>query len=226
MKTPVCPSRCRPPRLPGPRRTTGISLIEVLVTVTILGLLLLAVLPSIGNWMRNIEIRNAAESIQNGLLKTRAEAVKRNEIITFSLVSHNSIGQLDGSCRLSASSGSWIASKDNPEGKCDVDVSDTLDPKIVARNAAGEGSPNVTVSVKQPNGTDPCGATATATSIAFNGFGRIVASPAWTSGPLQCIVVDNTAGSDTRKLHIVVGTGGTVRMCDPAVTSSTDPRKC
>ncbi len=208
---------------PGQR---GISLIEVLVTLTILGLLLLSVLPSIGSWMRNTEIRNAAESIQNGLLKTRAEAVKRNEIVTFSLASSNSAGQLDGSCRLSASSGSWIASMDNPEGKCDVDISDTLDPRIVARNSAGEGSPNVTVSVKQPSGADPCRAAATVTSIAFNGFGRIVATPGWTTGPLQCIVVDNTTGSDTRKLNIVVGSGGTVRMCDPAVTSTTDPRRC
>lgn len=215
-------------KLPGTVRSRqhGISLIEVLVTLTILGLLLVAVLPSIGNWMRNIEIRNAAESIQNGLLKTRAEAVKRNEVVTFSLVSSNSAGQIDGSCTLSSSSGSWIASKDNPEGKCDVDTSDTLAPKIVARNSTGEGSPNVTVSVKQPSGADPCGAAATVTSIAFNGFGRVVATPAWTTGPLQCIVIDNTSGSGTRRLNIVVGSGGTVRMCDPAVTSTTDPRRC
>ncbi|MBK6853487.1 MAG: GspH/FimT family pseudopilin [Burkholderiales bacterium] len=222
------PNRLRHHSLSTPPGQRGISLIEVLVTLTILGLLLLSVLPSIGSWMRNTEIRNAAESIQNGLLKTRAEAVKRNEIVTFSLASSNSAGQLDGSCRLSASSGSWIASMDNPEGKCDVDISDTLDPRIVARNSTGEGSPNVTVSVKEPSGTDPCGAEPTPpvpTGIAFNGFGRIVASP-WAGGRLQCIVVDNTTGSDTRKLNIVVGSGGTVRMCDPAVTSTTDPRRC
>jgi type IV fimbrial biogenesis protein FimT len=27
-------------------------------------------------------------------------------------------------------------------------------------------------------------------------------------------------------LNIAVNTGGTVRMCDPAVTDSNDPRKC
>ena len=199
-------------------RTPGISLIEVLVTLTILGLLLVAVLPSIGNWMRNIEIRNAAESIQNGLTRARAEAVKRNEIITFSLVSSAADGQFAGTCELTGTSGSWVASRDDPSGKCAVSVSDTLSPFIVAKQAVGDGAPNVTVSV--------CGANTGATSVAFNGYGRIAATPAWTTGPLQCVELTNTTATGTRRLNVVIGTGGTVRMCDPAVTSNDDPRKC
>jgi type IV fimbrial biogenesis protein FimT len=201
-------------------------MIEVLVTLTILGLLLAAVMPGIGAWMRNTEIRNAAESIQNGLSKARAEAVKRNEPITFSLLTHNSVGQLDGSCALSASSGSWVASKDNPAGKCDVVVSEALTPFIVAKQSQGEGSPHVTVSVKQPNGSDPCGSADSSTSITFNGYGRIASTAAWGSGPLQCIVVDSTAGDGTRQLNLVIGSGGMVRMCDPAVSDTNDPRRC
>jgi type IV fimbrial biogenesis protein FimT len=204
----------------------GISLIEVLVTLTILGLLLLSVLPSIGSWMRNTEIRNAAESIQNGLTRARSEAVKRNDTVIFSLLSGNASQQLDGSCALSSSSASWVVSRDNPEGRCDVEVSEVLPPFSVARQSQGEGSPNVLVSVRQPSGTDPCGAADTANSVAFNGYGRLATTPTWGSGPLRCIVVDSQADGERRKINIVIGTGGTVRMCDPAVTDSNDPRRC
>jgi type IV fimbrial biogenesis protein FimT len=210
----------------------GISMIEVLVTVTILGLLLVAVMPSIGNWMRNTEIRNAAESIQNGLTKARAEAVKRNEVVYFSLVSHNSVRQLANSCTLASDTASWVVSKDNPAGKCGGAVDEGTSPFILAKQAQGEGSPNVTVSLKAPNGSEPCGNSGTGNPnrIGFNGFGRVQAEPpsgsGWGSGPLQCIEVDSSAGSGTRKLSIVISNGGTVRMCDPAVSDSTDPRKC
>jgi type IV fimbrial biogenesis protein FimT len=210
------PKTCRSGGRAG--RAHGISLIEVLVTLTILGMLLVAVLPSIGNWMRNTEIRNAAESIQNGLTKARAEAVKRNEIITFSLVSSAADGQFAGSCELSSASGSWVASVDDPSGKCAVSVSDTLSPFTVAKQAVGDGAPNVTVTV--------CDANNAVTSVAFNGYGRVAATPAWATGPLQCIEVSNTTATGTRRLNVVIGTGGTVRMCDPAVTSNDDPRKC
>jgi type IV fimbrial biogenesis protein FimT len=215
--------------LPNRRRAgaRGLSMIELLVTVTILGLLLVAVMPSIGNWMRNTEIRNAAESIQNGLTKARAEAVKRNEVITFSLLTHNSATrQLDANCALSSSSGSWVVSKDDPSGKCADPVDDTQSPFMLARQSQGDGSPNVTVSVKLPAGTDPCKTADTSTSIAFNGYGRVVMSnkqPVGT-GPMQCIVVEGITG--THKLNIVVGSGGTVRMCDPAATDANDPRHC
>jgi type IV fimbrial biogenesis protein FimT len=215
--------------MPTQRRAAarGVSMIEVIVTVTILGLLLVAVMPSIGSWMRNTEIRNAAESIQNGLNKARAEAVKRNEVITFSLLTHNAARQLDGSCALSRSSGSWVISKDDPSGKCDVDISDTLTPFIVARQSQGEGSPNVSISVKQSSGTAACDSADTATSVAFNGYGRIAATPAWGSGPLHCIVVTSLASGAKRPLNIVIGTGGTVRMCDPDPSvGANDPRRC
>ncbi len=198
----------------------------MLVTVTILGLLLVAVLPSIGNTLRNIEIRNAAEAIQNGLSKARSEAVKRNEIITFSLLSHNVQGQLVSSCALSPSTASWVVSRDDPSGNCDVQESETLPPYIVAKRSQGDGSPNVTVSVHQPVGTDPCGGTDTATSVAFNGYGRVATTPTWATGPLQCVQVQNLTATGTRRLQIVIGAGGTVRMCDPAVTDANDPRRC
>jgi type IV fimbrial biogenesis protein FimT len=204
-------------------------MIEVLVTVTILGLLLIAAIPSIGAWMRNTEIRNAAESIQNGLTQARAEAVKRNEVVYLSLVTHNSVRQLDDTCALASNTASWVVSKENPAGHC-KDVNADASPFVLARQAQGEGSPNVTVSVKQPSGSNLCGGTSSANRVGFNGYGRVqpepVAGTGWGSGPLQCIVVASSAGGGAHPLNIIISNGGTVRMCDPAVTSANDPRKC
>lgn len=209
----------------------GLTMIELMVTITILAVLLVATMPSIGQWLRNTSIRNAAESIQNGLTRARAEAVKRNETISLSLVSVASNGQFNGSCALSSRSASWVVSRDNPAGKCDVSITGlppdagALAPYILAKQAQGDGSPNVSVSLKQPNGNDPCGASdSTSTSIAFNGFGRLASLPAWANGPIRCVEVTGATG--TRPLRIVIGTGGTVRMCDPAVTDANDPRRC
>lgn len=206
-------------------------MIELMVTVSILAVLMVATLPSIGQWMRNTEIRNAAESLQNGLTRARAEAVKRNETISFSLVSVATNGQFSGSCALSPSSASWVVSRDNPAGKCDVSItglppdSGALSPYILAKQAQGDSSPSVSVSLRQPSGSDPCGTSDSgSTSISFNGFGRLANLPAWASGPLRCIVISGAEG--TRPLRVVIGTGGTVRMCDPAVTDSNDPRRC
>ena len=48
------------------RRTSGFSIIELVVTVTVLGVLTALALPSFGRWIANTQVRGMAESIQNG----------------------------------------------------------------------------------------------------------------------------------------------------------------
>lgn len=61
-----------------------------------------------------------------------------------------------------------------------------------------------------------------ATSVAFDGLGR-------SDNTLTAINVDVPTSAlpaaQSRDLRITIGTGG-VRMCDPNVSGSTDPRKC
>jgi type IV fimbrial biogenesis protein FimT len=70
-------------------RALGFSLIEMMIGVAILGILLAAALPSYRAWMLNTQIRNAADSIQNGLQRARAEAIKRNTPVDFVLAPGN-----------------------------------------------------------------------------------------------------------------------------------------
>ncbi|MEY4907330.1 MAG: hypothetical protein RL260_1048 [Pseudomonadota bacterium] len=204
----------------GPYRSApGFSLIELMVTLAVLGALLMAVTPLVRDWMLDTEIRNAAESISSGLGQARAEAVRRNEPVLFSLVSSDTQpGTLDNSCAVSSTSASWVVSLDSPAGHCADDLGTTTGTRLVARHARGDGSPGVTVEVRDAT----CGNAANLGQVLFNGFGRAQPVPA----PIRCIVVRHPGSSSTRTLHVVLNSGGTVRTCDPAATDPRDTRRC
>lgn len=194
----------------------GVTLIELAVVVVLMALLIMAVIPSASAWIRNTQIRNVATSLQTGLQRARAEAMRRNTNVRFSLVTLSNPGVMDNSCKVSEAGLSWVVSLDDPGDKCATAVSDTAAPRILDKHATA--SPQVKVS-----GNDAVNADAAV--VIFDGFGRIVINPA--APPIAWIDVDNIiAGDDFRALRIAIGTGGTVRMCEPAVTSSSDPRKC
>ena len=100
------------------RKSAGFSLIELMVSVVVLGILASIAVPSFQTWIRNTQIRNAAESITNGLQRARAEAVSRNTNTSFVL----------------GTDSSWTISVVNPAL--------TIDQRL-----ASEGSKNVTRTV-------------------------------------------------------------------------------
>src|SRR5688500_2182043 len=67
------------------RHVAGFSLIELMVTVTILAILLVAAVPGIGAWISNSRVRSVAEGLQNGLRTAQAEALRRNRQVAFAL---------------------------------------------------------------------------------------------------------------------------------------------
>ena len=69
---------------PGARRS-GFTLVELMVAIVIVSILVGLALPSFLETLRNAEIRNAAESVANGLQRARAEAVARNANVQFVL---------------------------------------------------------------------------------------------------------------------------------------------
>lgn len=200
------------------RPTHGFSLIELIVTMVVLGVLLMAVTPFVRDWMFDTEIRNAAESISTGLAQARAEAVRRNEPVMFSLVSNAQPGKLDNDCKLSATSASWVVSLDSPAGQCAQSPSATTSPRLVTRHARGDGSSGVVVEVRDAD----CSQTTSRAQVVFNGYGRAQPDPA----PLRCIVIKHPGSSSTRTLHVVLNSGGAVRTCDPAATDPRDTRRC
>lgn len=96
-------------------RHLGFSLIELLIGIVIMAILLSLAMPSFQAWLQNTQIRNAAESIQNGLQRARAEAVGRNTNVEFVLGTGSSwVVKLAG--------GANIESRPSSEGSRDVTV--------------------------------------------------------------------------------------------------------
>lgn len=197
-------------------RQKGFSMVEIAVTLAVLGILLAAAMPSMGTWMANARIRNTAESINEGLQKARAEAVRRNQPVTFWMVSGADPQNLGNDCVLSATGGSWVVSLADPSSLCATAPSSTTAPQIVASRAVGDGGSGVSVSAKQrDNATD-------ATSVTFNAFGQ-----ATGAAPIGTISITSASGgADLRQYRVVISSAGRTLMCDQAISDATDPRHC
>lgn len=90
--------------------------------------------------------------------------------------------------------------------------------EVIQSRLAGEGSAASAVTVTP----------ADATKITFNGFGSLVTpNPDDGTPSIAVIKIDSPsiAAADSRDLCIVVGTGGSIRLCDPHV-DVTDTRSC
>lgn len=96
----------------------GFTLIELMVTITILAILLFIALPNFAVWMQNTQIRTAGEAVLNGMQLARAEAIRRNVNVEL---------------RMDVSSG-WTASVVSPA-------------EVIQSRLAGEGSAAAAVTI-------------------------------------------------------------------------------
>jgi len=195
------------------RSQRGVTLIEVMVVIAIIGLLLALVAPSITQWLRNTQVRNVTSSLQAGLQRARSEAIRRNEAVRFSLLT--TATNLDDSCALSGSGASWAVSRQDPDGQCSAAIDETTAPQFIEKHAGGVQAGSATVAATDAGG-------AAADTVVFNGFGRVT-----NATPIVQIQVGNSAGTDN-DMRLLIGAGGTVRMCivSAGLTSANDPRAC
>lgn len=68
------------------RHQRGVTLIELMIGIAIMGILAALALPGYRTFIQNTQIRTVAESIQNGLQVARAESVRRNTDVRFEML--------------------------------------------------------------------------------------------------------------------------------------------
>jgi type IV fimbrial biogenesis protein FimT len=190
----------------------GFSLVELMIAIAVFSILIMLGAPSFTSWMQSSQIRTAAESIVDGMQLARAEAVRLNTTVRFSLTS--SAGLVDWEvCSAAATpcptgTGNLIQQRFNTEGSVNARVG------VYEENDGNNASSYSTV-VAAGNELP--------THVAFNGMGRTV-----TDGSDDTVRIDVTNAKDpnARRLIILVNyPGGQIRMCDPALPSS-DPKGC
>jgi len=177
-------------------RLAGVSLIEMMIAIVIMALAVAIAMPIYSVWIQNSHIRNASESIQNGMQRARAEAVARNTSVAFVL----------------GGGPFWT-------------ISVVGTGEVIESRPAGEISQNVLMSVfpAPPNPmVDP-----PTTTVSFGSLGTVIANSP-VSASITQIDFDSTTlpAADSRDLRITIGAGGSVRMCDPNVSVTSDPRHC
>jgi len=159
----------------------GLTLIELMITVAVLAVGLSLAAPSFTQQIANYRLRTASESIINGLNYARAEAVRRNSPVSFTL---------------DASGSGWAVAQVSPATE-------------LQRRPGGETS-----GITAASTTSSRAVTFTATGFVDNSGVR-----------LSQINLSSTApNTDTRRIDIFGG--GLIRVCDPAISTAGDPRKC
>lgn len=164
----------------GPRRQRGFNLIELMIAVTLLGVLLMLGLPEYREWIQNTQIRTSAESVLNGLQLTRAEAVRRNAPVTFTVNSNNWTVTV-------AASGDTVQTRSGKEGSSNAVITGTQN--TVTFNGLGRVTP-VPAAEIQFNVTNPTGGTCQT-----------------TGGQMRCLRVTVSLGGQIRMCDPALAAG-------------------
>ena len=96
-------------------RQLGVTALELLIGVAILAIVSAIAVPSYTEFVANSQIRSTTESIRNGLQVARAEAVKRNATVAFTL-NGSDTSWVVGCITVSASCPATIQAKAPKEG--------------------------------------------------------------------------------------------------------------
>ncbi len=199
-----------------PLKQKGFSLIELMIGLIIISILLSIGLPSFSLWIQNTQTRTAAESVLNGLQLARTQAVTRNTNVRFKLT--NATGAVD-----------WTVGCVAPKGDINGDGVDDC-PEFIQSRFGAEGSrngragvstavPPAAFNVPIASGTGLGGADV---GVTFTFLGRV----ANVGTDISRIDITNSSTTEARRMVIIIGTGGTIRMCDPALVLANNPQGC
>ncbi len=194
----------------------GFSLIELMVTITLIGLLLVMAIPSFGRWSADAHTRAAAEDLTNAIRLTQSTAVSRGRVSLFALT--NTTPPAVASTPV-ANGSNWFA---------------VLNPLGGPAGGSGEAAALILASTE---GTQHHVTITGPALVCFSSLGRqITLASTDTSVAAACTAPTSDASpttynvsqvSGTRQFKVVVYSGGRVRMCDAAKTlSSSNPDGC
>lgn len=200
-------------------RATGVTLIELVVTISIAALLIAAAIPPFGNWISNAKVRSVAESLQNSLRLAQAEALSRGQQTVLVLTS----GPPAWNATPVANGRNWA-----------VHAQPLANSEEAAATASSSTHPYIDGSTYA---TQQGIAVTGPALLCFNSSGRIVTSTsvavpnagsaACTAAPATYEIKHGTATSVDRVYRVIVSLGGKVRMCDANKTlSSSNPDGC
>jgi type IV fimbrial biogenesis protein FimT len=194
----------------------GFTLVELLIGVTILGVILGLAVPAMGTYLQNSKVASATQDYYAGLQRARAEAIHSNLLVQFVLTDTPvNTPNLANTVVPSSTGHNWAV-------RAASDVAATSF-NLVETKAAQEGSfgPGAPAGV-QATASGPAGF---AGLIGFNGLGGTS-----DGAPYSLDITNPTAGAcaaagPMRCKRINITPGGRISACDPAALAA-DSRFC
>lgn len=176
----------------------GFSLVELMVTIAVFGVLIAAAAPSVGTMILDAQTRTVAESLQNALRLAQAEAVKRSRQVEFFLTN------------ATPSMGAAPSTTGKNWGIQELSLTNLATPVELIQGDSFAGSSG-NVALVASSGT-----------LRFNSMGRVTNPAAAVTFDLS-----NPSASGTRSYRVLVTLSGAIRMCDPSKTrNATNPDGC
>ena len=182
-------------RLSSIRRATliaqrGMTIVEIVITITILSILLAAGIPGFQEWLANSRVRTASDSLLNGLQVARAEAIRRNRLVSF---------------RLDGVAGGWQVVSAPAGAVCPLAVPAADD--VLQARIAQEGGGGVVVTV----------APVANLGVTFTPMGLVTDA---CNQPFATLNMASAQLANSRQLRLTVGATGGMRMCEPSRPST------
>ena len=185
----------------------GFTIIEIMISLTVLAALIALGAPGFADWIQAQRIRSSAEAITNGMQVARGEAIRQNLAVSLGLEPPTTAWTVCPAtvspCDSTTPTGSFIQTKSALEGSGSTNVATTPAGPPAAIRVTFSPLGNV---VDNPDGTD-----------------RLTQVDVTPPDPTEC----SAAGGSKRCLRIVISPAGSIRMCDPTPTIvAPDPRVC
>jgi type IV fimbrial biogenesis protein FimT len=194
------------------RSLRGFTLVELMVSLAIVGALLAMGVPSMSAMIQNAKLGSATKSYLIGIQTARAEAIRMNVPVDFVLTD----AAVAANSTPSANGKNWVVRWTN------AGTLTLLDGKAGSDGSGQNNGTSVTVAGTAIAPTTP----AFAGVLSFNGFGAVT--------PSQTLSFDianpaggacATAGGPMRCQRIQVRPGGQINVCDPQASAG-DSRAC
>jgi type IV fimbrial biogenesis protein FimT len=205
----------RPMLITRAKSVAGFTMIEMIVTMTIFGILVALAAPTMKTWIANAKVRAVADTLQNGIRLAQSESLRRSRQVVFALTtSPNPQSDFTAGMLTAAANGNnWAI--------------------VTIPAIAGEASAFVTSGVLTPAGT---AVTITGPAeVCFNSVGRLITNAATGVAGGSCVPPGGTppmypytvmsTGGQTMRVQLALG--GQVHLCDPTQTlSASNPYGC
>jgi type IV fimbrial biogenesis protein FimT len=193
----------------------GFSIIELMVSITLMAILVMVAAPSLSAYTENSKLRGVTESFMAAVQNARTEAIRRNQVVELVLTTDSPTAANVATTNLSSTAGNWLVRVRTNDAA--PFIYDFVQGRSQAEGSGAEGT--TTVQLAATSGGSAV------SKVSFEGVGKTDLGGAllvnFTSSTAACA----TAGP-IRCLRVRVSTSGQAKSCDPAATAANDTRAC